>query len=189
MTPIARLAATMLATVVVGCSSSNPDLYTIAPQPGATGTGAPKVILVRSVSLARYLERPQIVRSSEGYRLDVKSNDWWGEPLPAMLTRILVEELGQRLPDSTVYPESGAVSTRPDAVVEVNVQRMDEDRAGNLVLIAQTDVSVTGVKNSRTRSFRPIVPTSGPTVAAEVAAISVAVGQVADGVAEMLRTP
>ena len=33
------------------------------------------------IGLARYLERSQIVRSSENYRLDVMSNDWWGEPL------------------------------------------------------------------------------------------------------------
>ena len=30
--------------------------------------------------------------SSENYRLDVMSNDWWGEPLGAMLSRVLTEE-------------------------------------------------------------------------------------------------
>ena len=61
-------------------------------------------------AIARFLERSQIVRSSENYRLDVMSNDWWGEPLGAMVSRVLVEELGQRLPQSTVIGESGAVS-------------------------------------------------------------------------------
>ena len=41
----------------------------------------PKVVLVQQIAVAHFLERSQIVRSSENYRLDVMSNDWWGEPL------------------------------------------------------------------------------------------------------------
>ena len=46
------------------------------------------------------------------------ANDWWGEPLGAMLSRVLVEELGQRLPQSTVISETGAVSAPPDATID-----------------------------------------------------------------------
>ena len=60
--------------------------------------GGPKVIVLQQIGLARYLERSQIVRSSENYRLDVMPNDWWGEPLGAMLSRVLIDELSQRLP-------------------------------------------------------------------------------------------
>ena len=70
------------------------------------------------------------------------SNDWWGEPLGAMLSRVLVEELGQRLPQSTVISENGAVSAQPDATIELNMQRLDEDAAGNLVLQAQAAVQL-----------------------------------------------
>jgi uncharacterized protein len=97
-------------------------------------SGAPKAIEVRQIGLARYLERSQIVRSSENYRLDVMANDWWGEPLGAMLARVLVEELSQRLPQSTIYAETGAVSITPDATIELNVSRLDENTAGTLVL-------------------------------------------------------
>ena len=134
-----------LAAALAACSSPNPVLYTIAPVPGAVQTGGPKVDPACSRSaLARYLERSQIVRSSENYRLDVMSNDWWGEPLGAMLSRVLVEELGQRLPQSTVIGESGAVTASPDATIELNLQRLDEDAAGNLVLQAQAGVSFKG---------------------------------------------
>ena len=89
---------------LAACSSPDPDLYTIAPVTGADARpAAPKVIALQQIGLARYLDRTQIVRSSENYRLDVMSNDWWGEPLGAMLSRVLVEELGQRLPHSIVY--------------------------------------------------------------------------------------
>ena len=116
-------------TLLTGCGSSvNPSLYTIAPLAGTELTSSAKVVAVQQVAIARYLDRTPIVRSSESYRLDVLANDWWGEPLAAMLTRILVEELGQRLPGTVVISDAGAVSARPDVTVEVNVQRLDRDK-------------------------------------------------------------
>jgi uncharacterized lipoprotein YmbA len=173
---IGRLVGYSLAAALVACSSPNPVLYTIAPVPGSTQTGGPKVVGLQQISLARYLERSQIVRSSENYRLDVMSNDWWGEPLGAMLSRVLVEELGQRLPQSTVIGESGALTASPDATIELNMQRLDEDAAGNLILQAQASVSL--------KSF--VVTPPAPGIPGEVTAISTAVGQLADGLASML---
>src|ERR1700736_5475829 len=141
---VTLLVAGGLMAALAACSSPNPVLYTIAPVPGATQTGGPKVVGLQQISLARYLERSQIVRSSENYRLDVMSHDWWGESLSAMLSRVLTEELGQRLPQSTVIGETGAVSASPDATVELNVQRLDEDASGHVVLPAQASVSFKG---------------------------------------------
>jgi uncharacterized lipoprotein YmbA len=182
----ARLAAVALAAVLAACSSPSPVLYTIAPVQGQVQTGGPKVVALQQISMARYLERSQIVRSSENYRLDVMSNDWWGEPLGAMLSRVLIEELSQRLPQSTVIGESGAVSASPDATIELNVQRLDEDAAGNLILQAQASVSFKGRGAPVLRSFRFAVPPSAPDIAGEVTAISSAVGQLADGLASVL---
>ena len=136
------LAATMLAALAA-CSSPNPRLYTIEPVQGATVSGAPKVIELRQVGLARYLERSENVRSTEAYRLDVMANDWWGEPLGAMIARLLIEELSQRLPQSTIYADTGAVSVPSDATIELNVSRLDENAAGSLVLQAQAAVTAT----------------------------------------------
>src|SRR4029079_7229084 len=118
------LGAVGLATALAACSSPNPVLYTLAPVKGAEHNGGPRVILLQQIGLERYLERSQIVRSSENYRLDVMSNDWWGEPLSAMLSRVLVDELQQRLPQSVVISEVGAVSAPADATVTLNIQRM-----------------------------------------------------------------
>jgi uncharacterized protein len=182
------LFALSLAAMVAACSSPNPVLYTIAPAEGNTQTGGPKVVLLQQISIARYLERSQIVHSSEGYRLDVMSNDWWGEPLGAMLSRVLVQDLGQRLPQSVVLSENGAVSARPDATIELNVQRLDEDAAGTLILQAQVNIVFTGRRGQVPQSFRFAVPPPAPGVPGEVAAISSAVGQLADGIAAILLT-
>lgn len=95
----------LLPALLAGCASSNPTLYTLAVVPGPVHAGAPCLIEPRGIALARYLERSQIVRSSEDFRLDVLGNEWWGEPLDAMLGLVLVQELTDRLPGSTVYAE------------------------------------------------------------------------------------
>jgi uncharacterized lipoprotein YmbA len=179
----------VLASMVAlaACSTTpNPDLYSIAPVDGPVHTGAPKVILLQQIGLARYLERSQIVRSSENYRLDVMQNDWWGEPLGAMLSRVLIEELSQRLPGSAVIGENGGVSSPADATLELNVRRLDEDAAGNLVLSAQAAVIFKGRPEAPPQSFRFVVKPNAQGVPAEVAAISAAAGQLADGLAAMV---
>lgn len=176
-----------LTLLPAACSSSNPNLYTLAAEPGPTRTGAPARIELRAIALARYLDRSQIVRSSEDYRLDVLGNDWWGEPLDAMLSRVLVQDLTQRLPESTVFAENGAVSAPPEASIELNVLRMDEDRAGALLLLAQVAVTRGGA-TAVTRNLRFAVPPAGPGTPALVAAISRAVAQLADALAGMLAS-
>src|SRR5689334_6574008 len=104
--PLARRAL-LIALVPAACASPNPSLYTLGVVPGPVTSGPSRMIEVRTVAIARYLERSQIVRSSEDYRLEVMGNDWWGEPLDAMLTRVLVQDLTQRLPRCTVFGDSG----------------------------------------------------------------------------------
>jgi uncharacterized lipoprotein YmbA len=181
-----RLAALIFGVTLGACSSPNPALYTIAPITGTEQSGGPKVVLLQQIGLDRYLERSQIVRSSENYRLDVLSNDWWGEPLSAMLSRVLVTELGQRLPRSTVISENGAISAPADATIELNVQRLDNDASGILVLQAQAGVNFKGRSAPALQSFRITVRPQTSDTPGEVAAISTAVGQLADGLAAMV---
>jgi uncharacterized lipoprotein YmbA len=175
-----RTALLVLAALAASCSSPNPSLYVLAETPGPTHRGAPRIIQLRSIAMAHYLERSQIVRSSEGYRMDVLSNDWWGEPLDTMMNRILVQELNQRLPGATVYGDNGAISTTPDATVEINVQRFDLDRSGAVLLAAQ--IAVDG-KRVQSRGVTLTVRPADATTQALVAAMSTAVAQLADAIA------
>jgi hypothetical protein len=85
-----------------------------------------------------------------------------------------------------VIGETGAVSASPDATIELNVQRLDEDAAGNVVLQAQASVSFKGRPGPVLRSFRFVVTPPAAGIQGEVTAISTALGQLADGVASML---
>jgi uncharacterized lipoprotein YmbA len=165
------------------CASPNPVLYTLAAVPGPAHPGAPRSIELRAIALARYLERSQIVQSSENYRLAVLSNEWWGEPLDAMLSRVLVQELTQRLSGSTVFAENGAITATPDATVELNIQRLDEDAAGTVVMIAQ--VAISGHRASTRNATFQVRPAAVGT-GAMIAAMSEATGELADLIAGML---
>ena len=181
MTPVSsawRMAFLGALAAVVACSSPVPNLYTIAPLDGSARSGGPAVILLQQIGVARYLERSQIMRSSENNRLDVLPNDWWGEPIAAMLSRVLIDELSQRLPKSTVLSENGAVTSTSDATIGLNVRRLDEDAAGRLVLQAQAAVTFKGRSEPVLRSYRFVVAPRAPDVQSEAAAVSVALGQV-----------
>ena len=138
----ARLPALLLLSLMglAGCSTSpNPSLYTIAPVRGTEQSSTPKVVVLQQIGIARYLDRTPIVRSSEGYRLDVMANDWWGEPLTAMLARVLVEELGQRMPQSTVLNEGGRLGQPDDH--QLNIQRWTAVATARCRFAAQASLS------------------------------------------------
>jgi uncharacterized lipoprotein YmbA len=176
------LAAAALA-LLAGCASPDPNLYALAAVDGAAAPGGPRAALLRDVSVAKYLDREHIVRSSEDYRVEVQGNDWWSEPLPGMIGRVLSAELSQRLPGTGVFAEAGAISPGSDSVVSVNVLRLDADPSGSVVLEAQVAVSLP----PGTREVRFVVPPAGPDLRSEVAAMSTAVGRLADVIADMLR--
>ena len=178
----------LLALLPAACASPNPNLYTLAVVPGPARAGAPPRVELRLIALAHYLDRSQIVRSSEDYRLDVLGNDWWGEPLDSMLSRVLVQELSQRLQATGVYAENGGITATPDASVELNVLRMDQDRSGAVLLLAQVAVARAG-QVTQARDLRFSVPPQGAGTTGLVAAMSAAVGQLADAIADLLTSP
>jgi uncharacterized protein len=135
------------------------------------------------------LARNPIVQTSGDYRIVMRPGSWWGEPIDAMLGRVLVQDLAQRLPQSTVYASSGALGgSSPDATVELEVQRLDLDRDGQLLLIAQASVSVEKRASVDMRGFHISLPPPSASVEGQIAATSAAIAQVADRVALMLAT-
>jgi uncharacterized lipoprotein YmbA len=183
-----RLACLALPALAAGCASPDPVLYTIQMKPGAVLTGGPRVVQLRDIGLPGYLDRREIVRSSADYRLGVMANDWWGEPLAGLLSRVIILGLSQRLPNSSIYPEGGAISADPNAVLGVNIQRLDLDASGSLELLAQAAVDFNRPRRSASRSFRIVKPAPTPNVAGQVAATSDAVAELTDGLASLLQS-
>jgi len=187
-------AALPLAVPLLGaaCASADAQLYTIAVKPGPAQPGGPKIVQLREIGLARYLDRREIVRSSDGNKLAVANNDWWGEPLGTMLARVLVVGLSQRLPRANIYSEGGAISADPNAVLAINIQRLDVSQGtggvGTLELLAQAAVEFTRPKRQVARTFAISKPVPTATVAGQVTAISDAVAELSDGLAALLQS-
>ncbi len=170
------------AFVLKGCASSNPNLYSLDLRPGPVREGVRRMVVVRGVGLPRYLDREEIVRAAGGVRLRVAQNDWWGEPLRVMLRRVLAADLAQRLPSADVLGEGGPIAARPDAEVEVDVQRFDRSPGGSVVF--EGYASITGPGRPRALDRLHVeVPVRADTTEAQVDAMSTALGQVADVIA------
>lgn len=188
--PLARrqFVGLALPALAAACSSPDPVLYTIPMKPGPVLHGGPKVVQLRDIGLAGYLDRREIVRSSQAYKLGVMSNDWWGESLATLLSRTIVLGLSQRLPDSRIYAEGGAISVDPNAVLGVNIQRLDLDPSGELALEAQAAIEFNRPKRNAARSFHIVKHPPTPNVSGQVAASSDAVAELTDGLAAMLQS-
>jgi uncharacterized lipoprotein YmbA len=173
--------------LLAACSSPNPNFYTLRAVPGPVLNGGVKLVELRRIGLAGYLDRPEIVRTQADYRLSIGSEDHWGEPLGALVARTLAEDLNLRLPGTSVFTSQGSISADPDMTVELDLQRFDADATGQVVLLAQVAVTRTPARDhAAAQTVRLVVTPTAATTTALVAALSAALGQLADRVAPML---
>ena len=167
--------------LLAGCAGSpTPSLYVLQPVSGSVKPTRAVAVELRRISLAGYLDRPEMVRGPRDFRLSVDTESRWAEPLGGMLERVLTEDLVQRLPSAAVFAEAGAISTRPDFVLELDVQRLDSDAEGHVVLLAQLALRPEdGVARATTLRLRQDVGGVG-SPADQAAAISAVIGALAD---------
>lgn len=171
-----------------GCASPPTHYYTLVATAGPAMPGAPRTVMLRRPGIAGYLDRPDIVRSGGTYQLQVASDERWGEPFGDLVGRILAEDLGRRLPGTSVYTESGAISASPEATLEVDFQRFDADPTGQVVLLVQWSVERgRGNPAGPPATDRITVTPATRATADVVAAMSDALGQASDRMAATLR--
>ncbi|MFC3124908.1 membrane integrity-associated transporter subunit PqiC [Pseudoroseomonas globiformis] len=182
----------LLALPLLGaaCASAEADYYRLEPADGPARQGTPRVIELRRVGLARYLDRSEIVRAGAPGRIELLPGARWAEPPGEMLGRVLAENLTRRLPGSTVFSEGAAITADSDAVAELEVQRFEDSGNGQVVLVAQAVVQPGTARASRRRQLNRTldleVPIQGSSTLATVQAMSLAAGRLADGLADML---
>lgn len=190
MRPAGRRAV-LLALLAAGCTSAEPAYYTLAPTSPAKAVPlpakAPRTVELRRPGLAGYLDRPEIVRAGDDYQLRLVGGERWGEPLGDLIGRVTAENLARRLSGVSVFTQAGGISTDPDAAIEIDIQRFDAEASGPVTLLAQVAVrrGRRGATLSRTARLQ-VVP-AGTTTRDIVAAMSNALGELADVVAEMVR--
>ena len=186
--PLQAAAFLALLPVLASCASPEPAYFTLQARPGPAAAAGVRLIELRRIGLAGYLDRPEIVRNNADYRLRIPGGERWGEPLGDLVARTLAEDLNLRMPGSSVFTSAGAISATADATVELDLQRFDMDASGQVVLLAQVAVSRgRGRTQADAQTVRVVVTPGGPGTTELVAAMSAALGQLADRLAPMLR--
>jgi len=173
--------------------SSNPVAATAHPtstqrirstaRAGSTQPGEPTKVSVKTVQIAKHLDRPQMVRYSDAYQLQTSEFERWGEGFSDMTTRVLVENLAQRLPHDQVFAASGALTTAGDVSVEVDIVRFEPDPQGTVLLDARWAAVPRQGPDQGIRSEQIQVKMASDSAADQVAAMSEALGQLADRIA------
>ncbi|MCO6416543.1 PqiC family protein [Siccirubricoccus sp. KC 17139] len=178
-----------LSPFLSSCSSPEPDYYRLVAVPGGTRAARPLRVELRQVGLARYLDRREIVRGGASVRLDIRDGERWAEPIGDMVTRVLAENLNQRLPGSLVVPEQNAVGGDPEVTAEADITRFEDDGTGRVVLEGRFQVRRLGGRAAGlNRQVAEVVPLPGSGTAALAQAMSTALGRLSDQMSEALST-
>lgn len=189
--PARFLAATVGAALVVaagGCGARQTLYYTLSDidaPPVAPASSASALVGVGPVALPDYVDRPQIVVRTGENAVEQATFDQWGGSLDDMVPAVLVDDLATRLPGDhfVAFPQSGDLAF--DYRVPVRITRFDVTTAGDAVVSARWQVrDRTGVVLVRETTARATAEGTGYTL--RVAALSRALGQLADDIARAL---
>jgi uncharacterized lipoprotein YmbA len=171
-------------TVLFGCGkSSSSRFYTLFPRQGAAASSRPLKVQVLRPVVPSYLERPELVYRRGPTRLELYPYDRWGAPLEELVSTTLVENLAQRLPESTIFPEQGSVADRSDVVVEVILQRFEATQGEVVELRGLVGVHWRQGEVTRTERHEIETPLGDPGARTMVARMSTVLGKLSDSIA------
>jgi uncharacterized protein len=180
-----RRSAPLLATLLLGaCASSPPvEFYQLAPVRGTSRvTTAGGALQIARVHLPPNLDRPQMVRQSSAYRLDISDRHRWSAPLDQMIQRSLTEDLLDILPASrVVLPQEPAPPHAQQIVIDII--RFAPDGRGEVRLDAGWSCVSDGATTARSAIVNITVPMQSMSYADQAAAMSTAVAQLAERIA------
>ena len=181
-----QVVAGLVLAALAGCSESPPaTLYTLVPRPGLRIDRPVGPVALRAVEIAKYLDRPQIVRHRTAVELAAADLDRWGEGLDTMVTRVLVENLSLRLPASQVTVASSVVTPQAETLVAIDIARFDPDPDGTVVLEARWTIR-RGSSAGPVRLERIAAAAASSKSADLVATMSDCLAQLSDRIAEAI---
>ena len=110
--------------LLAGCADSPESrFFVLSPvppsQPAAAVDGDP--LVVDAVDIPESLDRPELVRRLNDYRMDVSDVDRWGAPLGRMIREVFIEDLAERLPRGMVVVDGRPGDRGPARAVVINI--------------------------------------------------------------------
>jgi uncharacterized lipoprotein YmbA len=183
---VAKCVVTTIA--LAGCGSSEPKFYTLQRVTGASEATEPATIEVGRPGLAGYLDRSEIVLKNDAYRISTNDQARWAEPLGDMIGRVLTQDLSQRLRNSSVYDQAGAITAAPDARVEVDIVSFNKDDSGSMALNANIAIEQGGTHRPIAARHVTLQANSDSDPATQVATMSTLLGSLSDRIATDVRS-
>lgn len=125
--------------VLAACGAAEPTrFYLLSPEPGAAAAvPSGPVVFVDQATIAPYLDRAQLVSRIAPDQVAFDDLRTWAEPVTAMITRFLVDELGTRFGPDRVLETPARRDLQPDYRLLIDVLRFDGDQAGLMVVDAR----------------------------------------------------
>lgn len=122
------LACCLFLSLLTACGTSQPTkFYTLS---SVKDTNVKKIsnkkitIGVDTVSVAGYLERPQIVTSAEGSEINMSEYNRWAEPLSYSVQRVVAENISSYLKNGMAKPLTFNRSSY-DYIVNIELNKFD----------------------------------------------------------------
>lgn len=191
-TPMAGAALAALTLMLASCASPPSSFYTLTDATGPATSGsanapaAPYAIEVSPVAVPEQVDRPQIVVTRGGGRVDILEESRWAAPLKNELTSTISRGLTQRLGAMDVYglPRADALAVYR---VSTSVQRFASTPGEQAALTAVWSVRRVAGDMMLTCRFAGTEPASGG-VAEVVAAQRRLVDRLVEGIGNAIAT-
>lgn len=182
-----RFLLLMVAALVAGCGQPNKTFYVLTasgPMPSGGGVG----IGVGPVSLAEYINRPNLVTQEAPNQLGVAEDHRWAGDLSAGIARVVAANLGRDLKTGNVrtYPWQ-----RDDEIryqVTLDVRQLHSEADGSAVIEAGWRVyQLPERRLVASKTFTDREPLEADGYNASVAAQSRLIGRLSDTIAASIR--
>lgn len=120
-----------LSFFLVACSSHQPTSFyqlkainTVTPSQKQSASEA-TTVLVMPIKFPEYLDRPQMVIRDNDFKLQLSENHRWAEPLKNEFSRVLLENLNNRLAPASALVYSELNGIQPNISVTIEVLQLD----------------------------------------------------------------
>jgi hypothetical protein len=126
-----------MAALAAGCGTTPPSVfYTLRAADPAPAESSSISVIVGPVTLPEAVDRPQLVVSTGGNRVEIAEFHRWAEPLKREIPRVIASQLGRQLGTTSAGTFTDVSISNPDYRVLVDVQRFELRRGEETVVEA-----------------------------------------------------
>lgn len=137
-----KLTATgSMAALLAACGSPDSRFYHLPePVPQAAPTTDGPIVFIDPATIAEYADRPEFVTRVDGLRLTFEEFDVWGQPVATLITRYMVDAVGNSFGRANVMETPAGAPFEPDFRVAIDFRRLEANDQNEAVIDAQWQI-------------------------------------------------